>query len=499
MQQLPGQTRARSSTRAMSLALALLSCGPIVGAVWGVEPASPAAPSPAPARAPAPTDGEASANDRRPDPINLSAQAEGVRAAHGVPAIAIVVVRREGDVARVIARGASGLRSRDAEARVTLDDRWHIGSCGKAITATLCAMLVDEGLLKWETTIAEVFPTLAPRMNPVFASITLEQLLTNRAGLPGDLLADGLWGKLWAQNGEASESGQDGRRVLLEGLMTRPPSPAPGKGFVYSNAGFAIAGHMAETRAGMAYERLVRARLFEPLVMSSAGFGAPGRASALDQPRGHTPMGEPVEPGPSADNPRAIAPAGTMHMSLEDWAKFVAVHLDPAPGTAAAHEAPAAPEGERASVWPGIKLSPASVERLRRPAVAGDPTPYAMGWLATRRGWAGPDGKSMGVALTHSGSNTMWYAVVWAAPERGLAFVAATNSGVASGPKALDALVAAALKVVDAAPTRRAAPEAPVAPAHAPKPETPTYSQPSDSPTAPGAPGAPGAPTQPRP
>ena len=44
-----------------------------------------------------------------------------------------------------------------------------------------------------------------------------------------------------------------------------------------------------------------------------------------------------------------------------------------------------------------------------------------------QRTWA--DGRT----LAHSGSNTLWFAVAWIAPERNMAFVAVTNVGVQAG------------------------------------------------------------------
>ena len=48
---------------------------------------------------------------------------------------------------------------------------------------------------------------------------------------------------------------------------------------------------------------------------------------------------------------------------------------------------------------------------------------YAAGWLVLERDWAG------GKALTHAGSNTMFHALIWIAPEKEYAFVVATNLG----------------------------------------------------------------------
>lgn len=58
---------------------------------------------------------------------------------------------------RIIAQGIAGVRKRGSAERITLDDRFHLGSCTKAMTATLVAMLVEEGRLNWTTTLGELF------------------------------------------------------------------------------------------------------------------------------------------------------------------------------------------------------------------------------------------------------------------------------------------------------------------------------------------------------
>ena len=54
---------------------------------------------------------------------------------------------------RIIAQGAAGVRKRGIAERITLNDRFHLGSCTKAMTATLVAMLAEEGKLNWTTTL----------------------------------------------------------------------------------------------------------------------------------------------------------------------------------------------------------------------------------------------------------------------------------------------------------------------------------------------------------
>jgi CubicO group peptidase (beta-lactamase class C family) len=337
------------------------------------------------------------ADERR----DLSLILEPIVRQHDVPGMVAAVVK--GD--NVVAIGAAGVRRRGGDEKIRITDQFHLGSCTKSMTATLCAMLVEEGKLSWETTISDVFPELKETMRPAWRNVTLRQLLNHCGGMPEDLDQDGLWEKLWAQRDPAPA-----RQMLLIGVLSHEPAAKPGTKFIYSNAGYAVVGHMAEQVMHKPWEQLVRERLFKPLKMTSAGFGAPGKAGAVIEPWGHKERGEPIEPGPDADNPVAIGPAGTVHCSIEDWAKYIALHLRGDEGDA--------------------KLLKTDTFRvLHTPPKGAD---YAMGWGVAERQWAG------GTALTHAGSNTMWYAVTWLAPCRNFAVVICCNQGGDEAAKACD-------------------------------------------------------------
>src|SRR5579871_1578279 len=291
------------------------------------------------------------------------------------------------------------------------------------MTATMIAMLVQEKKLSWSTKVSEVFTDLKKSMHEDWQSVTLEQLLTNRSGAPGDLTKDALWGKLWTLTDKPPPAQ---RRALVEGVLAKAPEAPPGTKYIYSNAGFSIAGAMAERVTGEAWEDLMKRRIFEPLGMKSAGFGAPGTKETRDQPRGHKADGSAVEPGPSADNPAAIGPAGIVHATLLDWAKYVSLHLRLDPdGTGKA------PRGSDKLL---ALLKPQAFEKLHAPAEGSDPKDprYAMGWIVCDRDWAG------GKTLTHSGSNTMWYVVAWLAPKKDFAVLVGTNQGGDKPAKACD-------------------------------------------------------------
>jgi CubicO group peptidase (beta-lactamase class C family) len=300
---------------------------------------------------------------------------------------------------RVVATGAAGVRKRGGREKVTLADQFHLGSCTKTMTATLCAMLVEEGKLRWDSTVASVFPD-ARKLHPDYRTVTLEQLLNHRGGAPASVDPP-LWNSLWEAKGVQA------RRKLLDTAFALPPQAAPGTQYVYSNFGYALAGHMAETAARKPWEDLMRERLFNPLGMSSAGFGAPIDRGTTHQPRGHTADGKPVEPAQKgSDNPAAIGPAATAHCAVGDWAKFVSLHLQAARGR---------PRLLKAETFKKIQTPP-------------EGSAYAMGWLV------GPSPLGEGVALNHGGSNTMWYAVAWIVPKENVAVVVMCNQGAPGSP-----------------------------------------------------------------
>lgn len=312
---------------------------------------------------------------------------------HKVPALAAAVI--EGD--RLTRLGATGIRARGDAAKVELEDVWHLGSCTKAMTATLCARLVEQGKLKWDSKVGDAFADQAEQIHAEWRDVTLAQLLSHRASMPS-IPPLPLWLKLIGRDGS-----RDAREMLLSsGWLKSAPATAPGSKWEYSNAGYMLAGLMAERAADKDWETLMREQLFEPLGMKSAGFGPPGSAEKVDQPRGHNAFGVAMKPGKGADNPRGLGPAGTVHCSLRDWSKFIALHLQGARGECRL-------------------LTAESFQRLHAPQPISDKAGYALGWIVLEREWTD------GSALMHNGSNTMWFSVVWIAPKRGFAVMAATN------------------------------------------------------------------------
>ncbi|HEV2392847.1 MAG TPA: serine hydrolase domain-containing protein [Verrucomicrobiae bacterium] len=330
-----------------------------------------------------------------------------IRQKYNFPALAVVVVKN----GLICDRAAVGVRKVGEPASVTTNDVFHIGSCTKSMTAMLAAMLIEEGKLRWDTTIPEVFPEFKATMNKAYQNATVEQLLTHRGGVSAEPPADA-WSRAWEQQGTPIQQ----RYEFIQAVLSRPPAAEPGARFIYSNQGYAIVGAMLEKLTGAPWEQLITERLFKPLHISSAGFGPPGTIGKVDEPWGHSRVLGAVKPSQS-DNPPAIAPAGRVHCSLDDLAAYAIATM----------------RGERR----GGLLKPETFRKLHTPPAGQD---YACGWASVSRSWAG------GKALTHAGSNTMWYLVMWLAPEKDFAVITATNIAGDNAAKGCDEVAAAMIK-----------------------------------------------------
>ena len=330
---------------------------------------------------------------------DLSAVLRPILAAHGpVPALFGAIV----DHGRMTDLGVAGVRQAGSPAAVTADDPVHLGSDTKAMTAVLVARLVADGRVKWTDTVGSLFPDRRRDMDAAAAAVTVADLVRHTAGLPHDLP----WSSF-----DATLPIREQRREAVRRALAVPPLTPPGRTFAYSNVGYVILGAIIEFKAGRSWEDEAADRLFRPLEMTTAGFGPPGTTGEVDAPWGHHLQDGRAVPT-QLDNPPVMGPAGRVHCTMADWARFVGQFCGPT-----------------------APLLPASaLAELTTPAVGQT---YAGGWEVTRRPWAG------GRVLTHAGSNKAWFCVAWVAPDRGFAVLAAANAGGDEAAKACDDVAAA--------------------------------------------------------
>jgi len=332
---------------------------------------------------------------------------EPIRQSTHLPSLGAAIVTEKG----LEASGVTGVRKAGTNVSVTIDDVWHLGSDTKAMTAVVIATLVERGTITWETAIGTVFPELASSFPAEFRAITLTELLSHHAGLQRNID--------WQRASRSSSSLTEQRIYALKTAAATRLDSHPGTKYLYSNLGYAIAGTIAEHMSGKQWESLIQDIVFIPLGMTSCGFGGTGTPGKIDQPWPHGENGKPRPlNGPLVDNPELLGPAGTVHCSIADWAKFITDQL----------------RGEHGA---GALLKPETYKALHTPRFGGE---YAFGWEVLSRTWAD------GTVFQHSGSNTMNFCTVWIAPNRGFAVLAVTNQGGTAAQRGTDEAVATLIR-----------------------------------------------------
>lgn len=331
------------------------------------------------------------------------------KAMHGtkVPAIAVLVMRN-GELAQQAVRG---VRRSDGTDPAQQGDVWLIGSNGKPMTAALIARLVDRDVLAWDAPLETMLPELAASMRPEYRSVTLIQLLSNHSGLARDLRDVAFLEAFMTDTRELPQQ----RLACVTRALKEAPELAPGTASAYSNTGFIIAAVIAERATGSSYEDLMRREVFQPLGMTSVGFGM----TRDGQPRGHRGDKPVLSPPARLDDgaPMMYAPAGYLHMSLRDWALF---SLDQMAG----------------SKGHGKLLRPASYT-LMQTSRFGDHDGLGWGVQDSIAGRKGP-------VLVHGGSDGNWLAWVVLFPELGTGVLVAANAaGDMGGEAATNAVLGA--------------------------------------------------------
>lgn len=357
-----------------------------------------------------------------PDAVPLDPVLQPLLAQYGLPALAAAVVRG----GAIVAAGAVGTRRAGTQTPVAIDDRFHIGSDTKAMTALLAGMLVEQGRLRWDSTVAESFPEFAATMDAGLRRVTLTQLLSHTSGMPSD---NDAFGRLIGETFQREQENLDQTRLWMVGQWSRQKLEAPsGTRFAYSNMGYVMAGAMLERAGASTWEEMVATRIFDSLGLHTAGFGPQASLGRVDAPLGHFIRDDgtlkPMLAGPNGDNPVVLGPAGTVHLSILDFARWAAWN---------------AGEGKRG---PAL-VRPETLRKLHTTVITMPPRPdaapgtpsrggYGLGWGMAELSFA--PGRKL---LSHDGSNGMNLATITLDPQRDFGLVATTN---VAGRKADEAL-----------------------------------------------------------
>ena len=297
---------------------------------------------------------------------------------------------------------------------------YRAGSITKLFTATAIAQLAEQGRLDLDAPLTRYLPEF--RMRNRFAgarAITVRDLLTHHAGLPGNYLRG-----MWTPEPEPVAA-------LLPQLAEQDLAFPPGKVFAYSNVGFSLLGLVVERVSGQRYEDYIRQHILDPLAMRDTRF-----ETGLTTPqaaRGYR-AGKETPVTPLRD-----VPAGGLNVSVVELAQFARMALN--------HGA----LGEQRL------LRAETLDEMWRVQNADVPLDFdlhmGLGWVRNRTGEL--DIPGAGRVLHHAGGTLLFHSQLLVLPDDGLAVVVLANS--ASARAAVDKIATEVARLAIEAKTGRPA------------------------------------------
>jgi peptidoglycan/LPS O-acetylase OafA/YrhL/CubicO group peptidase (beta-lactamase class C family) len=161
--------------------------------------------------------------------------------------------------------GASGLADLQEQTPMTPETEVRIASISKVFTAATVMLLVEEGQLSLDDTLATWYPDLVPAAE----TITVRSLLQHRTGLY-DFLEDRAY---------VTQAYQQPDRIFAPDELVAyaaqfPPAfePAAEDAWDYSSTNYVILGMVVEAVTGNTLAQEMRARIFEPLGLEHTYF-----------------------------------------------------------------------------------------------------------------------------------------------------------------------------------------------------------------------------------
>jgi CubicO group peptidase (beta-lactamase class C family) len=225
--------------------------------------------------------------------------------AHGNPGAVALVAR--GD--QVLFRSAAGVANLELDVPLSAEQRFHIGSITKTLTAATVLKLAAAHKLSLDGPLSRYLPDF-----PNGSHITLAQLLDHTAGIGDD----------WEANpAEALDT-----RTLVKRIADKAPDFAPGTAWRYSNSGYMLLGAVIERVTGQPWDRAMHDLVLVPAGMEHTLYAGdeqivPGQVEgySVDERGNATHAAFASMTGPGA--------AGALTSTADDLFKFLrALHGD---------------------------------------------------------------------------------------------------------------------------------------------------------------------------
>jgi len=336
---------------------------------------------------------------------DLAASVEAAMDASGTPGIAVGVVYQ----GEVLYTEGFGVRDLDSGEPVDSDTVFALASVSKSIGASVVARAIDEGVVSWDTPVADHLEGFTLSDPYVGAHVTIADMYAHRSGLykhAGD---------------ELEEIGYD-RASILERLSLIPLAPWRAT-YAYGNFDITAAGEAVARAAGEDWADLSERLLYEPLGMTSTSSRYADLESRDNRAVGHMQLDGEWVVTPDQRQPDEQSPAGGVSSSVTDLTTWLSMLL-------ASGEHEGEPFIEADSIVPAMS-----------PQIVGSP-PSAFGSRAGYYGYGFNVGTTAGglVDVNHSGAFLLGTGTVFRIlPGAGLGIVVLSNASANGVPEGIAA------------------------------------------------------------
>ena len=226
-----------------------------------------------------------------------------------VPGVAVGVIH-DGEI--VLARGY-GYRDLENRLPVTEHTTMAIGSNSKSFTVTVMAMLVDEGVLAWDTPVRDFLPDFRLHDDFATAEMTPRDLVTHQSGLPRH---DNVW------YGRAAS-----REEIFRKLRFLEPNASFRSRYQYQNLMFLTAGYLTERLTGRDWDDLIDERIFTPLAMERSNTSVNDSPASGDHALPYVLQDGVLKRVPfrNIDN---VGPAGSINSNVVEMTAYIEAHIE---------------------------------------------------------------------------------------------------------------------------------------------------------------------------
>ncbi|MEO9871887.1 serine hydrolase domain-containing protein [Ekhidna sp.] len=216
----------------------------------------------------------------------------------------------------------SGVKRNGSNRLIDFDSKFQLASNTKAITATIAADLVEDGVIEWDSKLLDVVPELS-KCHESYHNLTLSQLLNHRAMLPA---FEDNKSKEWRGIPKGIENSINPRLAYAEYALDLEPMNIGTHS--YSNAGYIIAALMLEKATNKQWSQLVFDFCMKIKIDAFCGFPA---EEDLEETNGHQKkVGDykPVDFDQETELGSYFSPSGNFSLSIRDLSKVVGHHLE---------------------------------------------------------------------------------------------------------------------------------------------------------------------------